>query len=137
MKFFNILCLFSLICIGLIACKKDKSNTDLLTSGYWEVTQIDFEPNNVSQSTLDNLKASLLGEQIKFNVGGEFTSDGGFNDLDSTGDWTFSPDEKIIIFDGSVEWEIISLTEKTLKANSLLGYYGSQGELFGTITFTH
>lgn len=146
--------LFVLILLGMVFqnCKKDKTSSQILTSGYWKVTAIDYDNITTGGAVTDpNSKLMVYAEchgddEISFKSNGEWTFGGAnqcfFDDAyNNVGAWSLSPDEKTLNLENGdyfASWEILSLTKNTLKvkySGDISG--GSQYAVYFDATFTY
>jgi Lipocalin-like domain len=119
------------------ACKKDKSTTELLTSGNgWKITAFTVNPGIpvgngvVITDFYAQIEACTKDDITIFKAGGVLNTDEGLTKCDPTdtqttiGTWALSADEKTITFDNE-SWTIVSLGSKEMKLTSSIDFAGT------------
>jgi hypothetical protein len=140
--------LIAIVALAMGSCKKDKTVSELLTTGSWKFTVITIDPGidlDGSGSLVTDLFAQLdacdKDDLTIFKSGGISNYDEGAVKCDSsspqttTGTWVLSADEKTLTFDGE-SWQILSLDDSTLKVKYAEDY-GSGVTYTITATLSH
>lgn len=142
--------------IGLFSCKKDEdlSNTQLLCRSPWILSASTFTPGiffegyGLITDYFSVLPACAKDDLMDFEENGNYTQEDGLTKCDPLdpsifdyGTWTFNSDETVVIltskmYSASTEYNIIELTEQTLKVSSMLVDTASNVYTW-TETYTH